>query len=877
MQALPPAERSPSFAPSASVECHPHGKQICLTCPSERGIGRTTATLGARGSSRDMRLPIGGKMQMLLRRGILVGSIVIAALPAAAQLNMGLTQRADDGTVYEVIAVDDTNLVGGVDRMRVTSVAGGTNSVLGCTSPPIFSGSSISALVGVNPLAMQTLHAYTSTIRSGIMGPPGGLVVDFDPGHGGRFTIGAGPGRLTVCRDPADCVGAPNVQSTFSLSSSGGSVPAACVHTNVTAACAGATQFTTYGFGLPSAGNPPLCTSTPTINTTTCATEPADGFSLNKGELVVFIYNHDLGMSGFVSGAAGFGIDNDPNPICSGEAGRLITSDALTHSAPPIPPRCGNGALNAGEECDDGNTISGDGCDSNCKTTRCGNGVVTTGEQCDDGNTLNGDGCDNNCTQTACGNGVVSAGEECDDGNVTSDDGCDINCKTTRCGNGVLTSGEQCDDGNLINGDGCDTNCTPTGCGNGVATNSEECDDGNQVDGDGCDSNCTRTACGNGILTPPEQCDDGNQVATDGCTNSCTICGDGVVTAPEECDDGNLINDDGCDNSCQVGLPAGICGDGVVGTAEQCDPGETADPCCVECLFTMATCDDDGKVCTDDLCDGAGVCAHTPVPLEQCPSGYAVLGWPPAANVDGRFGRVGHAGGPVCTDFIRVGRDGSIDGDAIASQISGTAISLGQRIDISADAITGGGTIALPRQTDGLIIGGVRDTSGTRAELSDCDLASTRAATRRAGLIGLAATATMGPITVPVKGSQTINLVAGQNVIDVTGNVLVKTKSTLTLSGVAGTTDVIIRVSGELRLRRDGAVALAGGLTADQVIWVVNGKTVLRKRAYLRGTAFSSDAVFMGWDSKLDGQALSSTAIQVRSQADVNLLPWQDW
>ncbi len=58
---------------------------------------------------------------------------------------------------------------------------------------------------------------------------------------------------------------------------------------------------------------------------------------------------------------------------------------------------CGNGVLGPDEECDDGNRIDGDGCDSNCTVTECGNGIVTSGEECDDGNTTSGDGCDENC------------------------------------------------------------------------------------------------------------------------------------------------------------------------------------------------------------------------------------------------------------------------------------------------------------------------------------------------------------------------------------------------------------------------------------------------------------------------------------------------
>src|SRR5262245_35306528 len=58
----------------------------------------------------------------------------------------------------------------------------------------------------------------------------------------------------------------------------------------------------------------------------------------------------------------------------------------------------GDGVINQGtEECDDGNLVSGDGCDSNCTPTACGNGITTQGEQCDDHNTVDGDGCSATC------------------------------------------------------------------------------------------------------------------------------------------------------------------------------------------------------------------------------------------------------------------------------------------------------------------------------------------------------------------------------------------------------------------------------------------------------------------------------------------------
>ncbi len=98
----------------------------------------------------------------------------------------------------------------------------------------------------------------------------------------------------------------------------------------------------------------------------------------------------------------------------------------------------------------------------------CGNGAIDPGEECDDNNTTSGDGCDANCTLTACGNGIVTAGEECDDANVVSGDGCDGNCTLTRCGNGIATPGEACDDGNNLDGDGCSSDCEQ-GCGTGTA------------------------------------------------------------------------------------------------------------------------------------------------------------------------------------------------------------------------------------------------------------------------------------------------------------------------------------------------------------------------------------------------------------------------
>jgi cysteine-rich repeat protein len=93
---------------------------------------------------------------------------------------------------------------------------------------------------------------------------------------------------------------------------------------------------------------------------------------------------------------------------------------------------CGNSLVEVGEQCDDGNTTAGDGCNATCQDEICGDTVLQAGlgEQCDDGNTTAGDGCSATCQDEVCGNAVVDPGEQCDDGNTTAGDGCSDLCET---------------------------------------------------------------------------------------------------------------------------------------------------------------------------------------------------------------------------------------------------------------------------------------------------------------------------------------------------------------------------------------------------------------------------------------------------------------
>ncbi|MCA9715016.1 MAG: DUF4215 domain-containing protein [Myxococcales bacterium] len=97
-------------------------------------------------------------------------------------------------------------------------------------------------------------------------------------------------------------------------------------------------------------------------------------------------------------------------------------------------PECGNGVVEANEECDDANLDQRDDCLNSCIVAFCGDGFVHTGfESCDDGNLLNDDACTTTCELARCGDGVVHLGvEECDDANEDPNDGCNDECVRTR-------------------------------------------------------------------------------------------------------------------------------------------------------------------------------------------------------------------------------------------------------------------------------------------------------------------------------------------------------------------------------------------------------------------------------------------------------------
>jgi cysteine-rich repeat protein len=111
---------------------------------------------------------------------------------------------------------------------------------------------------------------------------------------------------------------------------------------------------------------------------------------------------------------------------------------------------CGNGEVEAPEECDDGNDVNGDGCEGDCTFSCHGN------DDCDDGNFCNG--------AETC-SAETDAGRRCLEGTARPEG--------TGCNDGLFcTAGDTCDgEGNCRSGE-------ENPCVDGFDCTSEDCDEG---------------------------------------------------------------------------------------------------------------------------------------------------------------------------------------------------------------------------------------------------------------------------------------------------------------------------------------------------------------------------------------------------------------
>lgn len=181
---------------------------------------------------------------------------------------------------------------------------------------------------------------------------------------------------LPACFAPSGPDGAPGTTSTVGTSSSSdtGVVPPGTTSTVPT------TGTVTTGDPATSTSDTtdPLVTSTGATTTTGDPTVPATETGTSTGTDAT---TGTAGTTGTTVGSTG---DESSSTGCDAEC------------------LCGNGVVDAGEDCDDGNDIDVDDCTSACNEPACGDGFVWTGiEECDDGDQANGDSCSSGCMRVA--------------------------------------------------------------------------------------------------------------------------------------------------------------------------------------------------------------------------------------------------------------------------------------------------------------------------------------------------------------------------------------------------------------------------------------------------------------------------------------------
>lgn len=202
------------------------------------------------------------------------------------------------------------------------------------------------------------------------------------------------------------------------------------------------------------------------------------------------------------------------------------------------------------------------------KAPVCGDGKVDQGEKCDDGNTQDGDGCSARC-EVEPDPSTWLAGADCDacmESECTSEE---TSCLSdAQCKELIRCPGEK----NCVSGTVSLLSCI---CGEGVSIPQCQADARNDALKGACAEQFASVANLTGEHTPfsqmvirdtpPERAGRAYYCMVRKCRDRCAenmfdvnkpkapLCGNGIVEEGEECDDGNQVEGDGCSKDCREG------------------------------------------------------------------------------------------------------------------------------------------------------------------------------------------------------------------------------------------------------------------------------------------------------------------------------------
>jgi cysteine-rich repeat protein len=606
--------------------------------------------------------------------------------------------------------------------------------------------------------------------------------------------------------------------------------------------------------------------------------------------------------------------------------------DTTEEPAPLCEPAqtCGNGLLESGEGCDDGNTDDFDGCNASC--------LAEDGAPCNMGDNAGAFGdascesgvCDEAAEPTAvCVSEFVStttsttsttssttttsttsttstteefAGACCFSGgcqNVNegyciiellgSYKGDGTSCSTPNvcgnCGNGCLDQGEECDDADTESGDGCSDKCSEEQCF--TCTEGQLSNDRAAVcvGPSQCIADEVCAICGNGTIELGEQCDDGETPS--GCCDpdtcqflaSTTSCADGLFCdGPESCDgSGNCV--DG---------PDPVCGNG----GNQCKTGycdQKLDECVTEDVADGSPCSAGGSciVGSGGTCEG-GVCTGTSSTLSPT-CRWIIVGGSASDDVRVRTGPGSTVDADMCGDTARIG--GITTGDIVALAPTGEGIRVYGPPEVAGDIVTGGATVrsnlylTIPGtalkivdtgMTEVKTPAGVVDTTGNHALVDVCgdDQAILQSAM---ATLDLMPSTGSEPLKIGVGSGYTIDVTGdGIAVVDM-GQLKVGHGATLTLKGNADDV-VMLRVNaGRLKIGYGGRVTLDGLLPENVLIYADGSRCRVSPGVVGAGTIFCPGAgrFIIGAGVQWSGTFLGAAReVRVRSNAALTHVPF---
>jgi len=282
---------------------------------------------------------------------------------------------------------------------------------------------------------------------------------------------------------------------------------------------------------------------------------------------------------------------------------------------------CGDGDVDAGEQCDDGNIVNGDCCSSSCQYESAGSPCADDGNGCTN-DQCNGSGVCAHPNNTApCSDGLFCNGTDtCSGGSCSAHGGdpcaanvgdadadCSESCnETTDDCTATDPNGSSCEDNVFCNGDDA--------CNGGACS----VHDGNpcpgQDIGPACNDSCNEAA---EDCTAPDvastSCDDGLFcTATDTCNGSGTCVGtgdpcsgpDGDGNCAESCDEGA----DNCFANDPNGSPCAGNGTGECSGADTCQGGLCQNNDVAAGTPCTDTSPPSAGNCKDAQCNGSGVC-----------------------------------------------------------------------------------------------------------------------------------------------------------------------------------------------------------------------------------------------------------------------------